>query len=161
MRPGTHQSAPARNSGGLVQASLADLPQPLPPPLHPGTGQPLGPSDLAPIFPMALIEQEMTGERWIEIPAAVRDHYRIWRPTPLVRAVRLERALKTTCRIYFKNESVSPAGSHKLNTALAQAYYNQREGVRRLSTEDPAPANGVRRWLSPPSFSASISRFTW
>src|ERR1035438_9679280 len=104
---------------------LADLPQPLPPPLHPGTGQPLGPADLAPIFPMALIEQEMSGQRWIEIPSAVRELYRIWRPTPLVRAVRLEKALKTTCRIYFKNESVSPAGSHKLNTGLAQAYRSE------------------------------------
>jgi tryptophan synthase beta chain len=112
---------------------LADLPQPLPPPLHPGTGQPLGPADLAPIFPMALIEQEMSPERWIPIPEEVRALYKIWRPTPLIRAVRLEKALKTSCRIYFKNESVSPAGSHKLNTALAQAYYNKKQGVKRLS----------------------------
>ena len=130
---------------------LADLPQPLPPPLHPGTGQPLGPADLAPIFPMALIEQEMSGQRWIEIPSAVRELYRIWRPTPLVRAVRLEKALKTTCRIYFKNESVSPAGSHKLNTALAQAYYNKQEGVRRLSTE-----TGAGQWGSSMAFACQL-----
>ena len=130
---------------------LADLPQPLPPPLHPGTGQPLGPADLAPIFPMALIQQEMSGERWIEIPSAVRELYKIWRPTPLVRAVRLERALKTTCRIYFKNESVSPAGSHKLNTALAQAYYNHQEGVRRLSTE-----TGAGQWGSAMAFACQL-----
>ena len=117
---------------------LADLPKPLPPPLHPGTGQPLGAADLAPIFPMALIEQEMSPERWIPIPAEVRDLYKIWRPTPLVRATRLEKALKTSCRIYFKNESVSPAGSHKLNTALAQAYYSKLAGVRRLCTETGA-----------------------
>ena len=130
---------------------LADLPQPLPPPLHPGTGQPLGPADLAPIFPMALIEQEMSGERWIEIPDPVRELYKIWRPTPLVRAVRLEKALKTTCRIYFKNESVSPAGSHKLNTALAQAYYNKQEGVRRLSTE-----TGAGQWGSSMAFACQV-----
>jgi len=130
---------------------LADLPQPLPPPLHPGTGQPLKPADLAPIFPMALIEQEMSGQRWIEIPSAVRELYRIWRPTPLVRAVRLEKALKTTCRIYFKNESVSPAGSHKLNTALAQAYYNKQEGVRRLSTE-----TGAGQWGSSMAFACQL-----
>jgi tryptophan synthase beta chain len=126
---------------------LADLPKPLPPPLHPGTGQPLTPEDLAPIFPMALIEQEMSPERWIPIPEEVRALYKIWRPTPLIRAVRLEKALKTSCRIYFKNESVSPAGSHKLNTALAQAYYNKREGVRRLSTE-----TGAGQWGSSLAF---------
>ena len=130
---------------------LADLPEPLPPPLHPGTGKPLGPSDLAPIFPMALIEQEMSAERWIEIPSEVRELYKIWRPTPLVRAVRLEKALKTTCRIYFKNESVSPAGSHKLNTALAQAYYNKKEGVRRLSTE-----TGAGQWGSSMAFACQV-----
>jgi tryptophan synthase beta chain len=130
---------------------LADLPQPLPPPLHPGTGQPLRPEDLAPIFPKALIEQEMSSERWIEIPGAVRDLYKIWRPTPLVRAVRLEKALKTTCRIYYKSESVSPAGSHKLNTALAQAYYNKQEGVRRLSTE-----TGAGQWGSSMAFACQL-----
>jgi tryptophan synthase beta chain len=130
---------------------LADLPQPLPPPLHPGTGKPLTPPDLAPIFPMALIEQEMSLERWIPIPKEVRELYKIWRPTPLIRAVRLERALKTSCRIYFKNESVSPPGSHKLNTALAQAYYNKKEGVRRLSTE-----TGAGQWGSSMAFACQL-----
>jgi tryptophan synthase beta chain len=130
---------------------LADLPKPLPPPLHPGTGQPLTPGDLAPIFPMALIEQEMSSERWIPIPKEVRDLYKIWRPTPLIRAVRLEKALKTSCRIYFKNESVSPAGSHKLNTALAQAYYNKKEGVHRLSTE-----TGAGQWGSSLAFACQL-----
>ncbi len=130
---------------------LADLPKPLPPPLHPGTGQPLTPADLAPIFPMGLIEQEMSPERWIPIPEEVRALYKIWRPTPLIRAVRLEKALKTSCRIYFKNESVSPAGSHKLNTALAQAYYNKKEGVRRLSTE-----TGAGQWGSSLAFACQL-----
>jgi tryptophan synthase beta chain len=130
---------------------LADLPKPLPPPLHPGTGQPLKPEDLAPIFPMALIQQEMSPERWIPIPEEVRALYKIWRPTPLIRAVRLEKALKTSCRIYFKNESVSPAGSHKLNTALAQAYYNKMEGVRRLSTE-----TGAGQWGSSMAFACQL-----
>jgi tryptophan synthase beta chain len=130
---------------------LADLPTPLPPPLHPGTGKPLAAEDLAPIFPMALIEQEMSSEKWIEIPAEVREHYKIWRPTPLVRAVRLEKALKTNCRIYFKNESISPAGSHKLNTALAQAYYNKKEGVKRITTE-----TGAGQWGSSMSFACQL-----
>ena len=130
---------------------LADLPKPLPPPLHPGTGQPLTPDVLAPLFPMALIEQEMSPERWIPIPAEVRDLYKIWRPTPLIRAVRLEKALKTSCRIYFKNESVSPAGSHKLNTALAQAYYNKLAGVRRLCTE-----TGAGQWGSALAFATQV-----
>jgi tryptophan synthase beta chain len=126
---------------------LADLPKPLPPPLHPGTGQPLTPGDLAPLFPMTLIEQEMSPERWIPVPAEIRELYKIWRPTPLMRAVRLEKVLKTSCRIYFKNESVSPAGSHKLNTALAQAYYNKLAGVRRLCTE-----TGAGQWGSALAF---------
>lgn len=130
---------------------LADLPKPLPPPLHPGTGQPLVAADLAPIFPMALIEQEMSPERWIPIPEEVRALYKIWRPTPLIRAVRLEKALKTSCRIYFKNESVSPAGSHKLNTALAQAYYNKLAGVRRLCTE-----TGAGQWGSALAFATQV-----
>src|SRR5881296_4083178 len=106
----------------------ADLPSPLPPPLHPGTGQPIGPQDLAPLFPMGLIKQEVSQERWIEIPEEVRDILRLWRPTPLYRAHRLERALDTPARIYYKYEGVSPAGSHKPNTAIAQAYYNKMEG---------------------------------
>jgi len=130
---------------------LADLPQPLPPPLHPGTGKPLGPDDLAPLFPMALIEQEMSGERWIPIPDEVRELYKIWRPTPLVRAVRLEKALKTNCRIYFKNESVSPAGSHKPNTAIPQAYYNKKENMRRIATE-----TGAGQWGSSMAFACQL-----
>ena len=113
----------------------ADMPTPLQPPLNPATGEPLGPEALAPIFPMALIEQEMSRERYIEIPDEVRDVLRLWRPSPLFRARRLERALDTPAHIYYKYEGVSPAGSHKPNTAVAQAYYNKKEGTRRLATE--------------------------
>ncbi len=122
---------------------VADLPFELPPPIHPATGQPLRPEDLAPLFPAALIEQEMTTEREIEIPAEVREVYRLWRPTPLYRAHRLEKALRTPARIYYKYEGASPAGSHKLNTAVAQAFYNKAEGVRRLTTE-----TGAGQWGS-------------
>jgi tryptophan synthase beta chain len=121
----------------------ADLPRPLEPPLHPGTGQPIGPQDLAAIFPMGLIEQEVSQERWVHIPDEVLSAYARWRPTPLVRAWRLEQALGTPARIYYKNESVSPAGSHKPNTAIPQAYYNAREGVKRLCTE-----TGAGQWGS-------------
>lgn len=121
----------------------ADLPQPAPPVLHPGTGQPVGPGDLAPLFPMALILQEVSTERSIEIPEEVRDIYRLWRPTPLFRARRLEQALDTPARIYYKYEGVSPVGSHKPNTAVPQAYYNKVEGVKRLSTE-----TGAGQWGS-------------
>jgi tryptophan synthase beta chain len=100
----------------------ADLPRPLPPVLHPGTKQPIGPADLAPLFPMELIKQEVSRERFIEIPEEVREIYKLWRPTPLLRARRLEKALGTTARIYYKYEGVSPSGSHKLNTAVPQAY---------------------------------------
>jgi tryptophan synthase beta chain len=120
-----------------------DLPNPMPPYLHPATGQPVGPQDLAPIFPMGLIEQEVSQERWIAIPDEVRQIYRLWRPTPLHRARRLEAALKTPARIYYKDESVSPAGSHKPNTAVAQAYYNKVEGIKRLATE-----TGAGQWGS-------------
>ncbi len=130
---------------------LAEFPGELPPPLHPGTGKPLVPSDLAPLFPMSLIEQEMTGDKWVEIPDEVRNIYRIWRPTPLVRAVNLEKALKTRSRIYFKNESVSAAGSHKLNTAIAQVYYNMKEGVRRIATE-----TGAGQWGSSLAFACQL-----
>lgn len=116
----------------------ADLIEPLDPPLHPGTLQPVGPDDLAPIFPMALIEQEMSQERWIEIPDEVREKYTLWRPAPLVRAYELEKALDTPAKIYFKYEGSSPVGSHKLNTALAQAYYNKKAGIKRLATETGA-----------------------
>jgi tryptophan synthase beta chain len=121
----------------------ADLPTPLPPVLHPATGQPIGPQDLAPLFPVELIKQEVSRERWVEIPEEVRDVLRLWRPTPLYRARRLERALDTPARIYYKYEGVSPAGSHKPNTAVAQAYYNKREGVTRIATE-----TGAGQWGS-------------
>ncbi|WP_238011185.1 TrpB-like pyridoxal phosphate-dependent enzyme [Dactylosporangium sp. AC04546] len=117
---------------------LADLPSPPPPVLHPGTLQPVGPDDLAPLFPMALIEQEVTTQRYIPIPEDVLDVYRLWRPSPLYRAHRLERALGTPARIYYKYEGVSPAGSHKPNTAVPQAYYNAAAGIRRLTTETGA-----------------------
>jgi len=116
----------------------ADLPQPVPPPLHPGTKQPLGPADLEPIFARELIAQEVSQEPWIEIPEPVREVYRIWRPSPLVRATNLERALKTPARIYYKDESHSPPGSHKPNTSVPQAYYNKQEGTYRLTTETGA-----------------------
>jgi tryptophan synthase beta chain len=122
---------------------IPDLPSPLPPYLHPATGQPIGPDDLAPIFPRALIEQEVSPERWIPIPDDVRRIYQLWRPSPLHRARNLEAALKTPARIYYKNESVSPAGSHKPNTAVAQAYYNKVAGIKRLSTE-----TGAGQWGS-------------
>jgi len=121
----------------------ADVPVPLPPVLHPGTGQPIGPADLAPLFPMALIGQEVSTERFIEIPGPVREAYKLYRPTPLIRARRLERALDTPAHIYYKHEGVSPAGSHKLNTAIAQAFYNQQEGVQKLVTE-----TGAGQWGS-------------
>ncbi|MBO8127934.1 MAG: TrpB-like pyridoxal phosphate-dependent enzyme [Peptococcaceae bacterium] len=116
----------------------ADMPNPLKPPLHPATKQPLSPEDLQAIFPMDLIKQEASTTRWIDIPDEVREIYRLYRPTPLVRARRLEKALQTPAKIYFKNEGVSPAGSHKLNTAIAQAYYNKKAGVKRLATETGA-----------------------
>src|SRR6059058_4409638 len=119
------------------------LTEPLQPPLHPATKQPIGPDDLAPLFPMALIEQEMTQAPTVDIPGAVLDILRLWRPTPLVRARRLEEALGTPARIYFKDESVSPAGSHKPNTAVPQAFYNKAEGVTRLATE-----TGAGQWGS-------------
>jgi tryptophan synthase beta chain len=118
--------------------ALPRLPEPLQPPLHPATKEPVGPDDLAPLFPMALIAQEMSGDLEIDIPGEVLDVYRLWRPTPLVRAVALERALGTPARIYFKDESVSPAGSHKPNTAVPQAFYNKAEGITRLTTETGA-----------------------
>ncbi len=125
----------------------ADLPTPLSPPLHPGTLKPLGPEDLAPIFPMALIEQEVSTQRWIDIPEEVLEVYSIYRPTPLVRARFLEQYLGTPARLYFKDESHSPPGSHKPNTAIPQAYYNKREGVKRLCTE-----TGAGQWGSALAF---------
>jgi len=128
-----------------------DLPAPLAPPLHPGTGKPIGPADLAPIFPMGLIMQEVSMEPYIEIPDEVQRIYRLWRPSPLYRAHRLEKALKTPARIYYKNESFSPAGSHKPNTAVAQAYYNKQEGVKRLCTE-----TGAGQWGSALAFATCL-----
>ncbi|MDX2108693.1 MAG: TrpB-like pyridoxal phosphate-dependent enzyme [Verrucomicrobiota bacterium] len=121
----------------------ADFPKPLPPVLHPGTGQPVGPAELQPLFADALIEQEVSTERWIAIPDAVRQLYGQWRPTPLFRARRLEKALGTPARIYYKYEGTSPAGSHKPNTAIPQAYYNKKQGVKRIATE-----TGAGQWGS-------------
>src|SRR5438876_1178061 len=127
------------------------LPEPLQPPLHPATKEPVGPDDLAPLFPMALIGQEVSPEPWIDIPGAVLDVLRLWRPTPLVRAHRLEEALGTPARIYFKDESVSPAGSHKPNTAVPQAFYNKQDGTPRLTTE-----TGAGQWGSALAFACSL-----
>jgi len=129
--------------------SLPRLPEPLQPPLHPATREPVSPADLAPLFPEALIAQEMSTEPWIDIPGAVLDAYRLWRPTPLVRALGLEKALDTPARIYYKDESGSPAGSHKPNTAVAQAYYNAAEGTRRVVTE-----TGAGQWGTALAFAA-------
>jgi tryptophan synthase beta chain len=117
---------------------VPDLPSPPPPALHPGTLQPAGPEDFAPLFPMAIIMQEVSQDRYVDIPGAVLDVYRLWRPTPLFRAHRLEKALDTPARIYYKYEGVSPAGSHKTNTAVPQAYYNAMEGITKLTTETGA-----------------------
>ncbi len=122
---------------------VPDMPNPPAPPLNPGTGQPIGPEDLAPIFPMGLIEQEVSQERWIDIPEEVLDIYRLWRPRPLYRAYHLEEVLGTPARIYYKYEGVSPAGSHKPNTSIPQAYYNMKEGVKRHATE-----TGAGQWGS-------------
>lgn len=127
-----------------------DLPEPLPPPLHPGSRQPATALDFAPLFPQALIEQEMSQERYIDIPEAVLDVYRLWRPSPLFRAHRLERLLGTPARIYYKYEGVSPAGSHKPNTAVPQVYYNAQEGIRKLTTE-----TGAGQWGSSLAFACA------
>jgi tryptophan synthase beta chain len=130
---------------------IPDLPSPPPPPLHPGTREPIGPEDLAPLFPMALIAQEVTTERYVDIPGGVLDVYRQWRPSPLFRAHRLEQALDTPARIYYKYEGVSPAGSHKPNTAVPQAYYNAIEGVRKLTTE-----TGAGQWGTALAFACAL-----
>src|ERR1700743_1851683 len=129
---------------------IPDLPSPPPPPLHPGTLQPVGPEDLAPLFPMALIAQEVTADSYVPIPEEVLDVYRLWRPTPLFRAHRLEKGLDTPGRIYYKDERVSPAGSHKTTTAVPQAYYNAAEGTRRLTTE-----TGAGQWGSALAFASA------
>jgi len=130
---------------------VADLPTPPAPVLHPGTGEPIGPADLAPLFPMAIILQEVSGERWIEIPEPVRAIYRTWRPSPLFRARRLEKALDTPAKIFYKYEGVSPSGSHKPNTAVAQAFYNKEAGVKRLTTE-----TGAGQWGSSLAFAGAL-----
>jgi tryptophan synthase beta chain len=130
---------------------IPDLPAPPPPPLHPGTREPVGPEALAPLFPMALIMQEVSGDRHIAIPEPVLDVYRLWRPTPLYRARRLEKDLGTPAKIYYKYEGVSPAGSHKPNTAVPQAYYNAEEGIRKLTTE-----TGAGQWGTALSFACAL-----
>jgi len=130
---------------------VPDLPEPPPPPLHPGTKQPVGPDDLAPLFPMALIMQEVSADPYIDIPGEVLDVYRLWRPTPLYRARRLEKALDTPARIYYKYEGVSPAGSHKPNTAVPQAFYNAQEGIKKLTTE-----TGAGQWGSALAFASAL-----
>src|SRR5678815_3738036 len=122
---------------------LHDLPTPPPPVLHPGTGRPVGPEDLAPLFPMDLILQEAATDQYLDIPDEVLDVYRLWRPSPLYRAHRLEKALGTPARIYYKYEGVSPAGSHKPNTSVPQAFYNAKAGIRKLTTE-----TGAGQWGS-------------
>lgn len=129
---------------------VADMPNKPLPPLHPATKQPVGPDDLAPLFPMALIQQEVSVDRYIDIPEEVQQAYRIWRPTPLIRATNLEKALDTDCKIYYKYEGTSPSGSHKPNTAIPQAYYNKQEGVRRIITE-----TGAGQWGTALSFACS------
>jgi tryptophan synthase beta chain len=130
---------------------VPDLPEPPPPPLHPGTLQPVGPADLAPLFPEALILQEVTAERYVDIPGEVLDVYRLWRPSPLHRAYRLEKALGTPARIYYKYEGASPAGSHKPNTAVPQAFYNARAGVSKLTTE-----TGAGQWGTALAFACAL-----
>ena len=130
---------------------IADLPEPPAPVMHPGTGQPVGPDDLAPLFPMASIMQEVSGERTIDIPEPVREIYRQWRPSPLFRARRLEEALDTPARIYYKYEGVSPTGSHKPNTAIAQAFFCKEEGVKRIATE-----TGAGQWGSSLALAGSL-----
>ena len=134
-----------------IAADMPALGIEMPPVLHPGTHQPIGPDDLAPLFPMALIQQEVSTERYIEIPDEVREVYRLWRPTPLIRARHWEKALDTPAEIYYKYEGVSPSGSHKTNTALAQAYYNAREGTKRITTE-----TGAGQWGSALSYACQI-----
>lgn len=130
---------------------MADMPNKPLPPLHPGTGEPIGPDALAPLFPMSLIEQEVSMERFIEIPREVRDKYLLFRPSPLIRATELEKALKTPAKLYYKYEGVSPSGSHKTNTAIAQAYYNAQAGTKKITTE-----TGAGQWGSALSFACKL-----
>jgi len=126
---------------------IPDLPSPPPPPLHPGTHQPVGPADLAPLFPMDLILQEVSTDSYIDIPGEVLDVYRTWRPSPLFRARRLEKLLDTPARIYYKYEGVSPAGSHKTNTSVPQAYYNKKAGIKKITTETGAGQSCTKQLL--------------
>ena len=130
---------------------IPDLPSPPPPPLHPGTHQPVGPADLAPLFPMDLILQEVSTESYIDIPGEVLDVYRTWRPSPLFRARRLEQLLDTPARIYYKYEGVSPAGSHKTNTSVPQAYYNKKAGIKKITTE-----TGAGQWGTALAFACAL-----
>ena len=130
---------------------MADMPNKPLPPLHPGTKEPIGPEALAPLFPMELIKQEVSPEKWIAIPEEIREVYRMWRPTPLYRAFNLEKILDTPAKIYYKYEGVSPSGSHKPNTAVPQAYYNMKEGVKRIATE-----TGAGQWGSALSFACQM-----
>src|SRR3954451_4343343 len=130
---------------------LHDLPTRPPPVLHPGTGQPVGPDDLAPLFPLALILQEVSQDRYVDIPGEVLEVYRLWRPSPLYRAHRLEKALGTPAKIYYKYEGVSPAGSHKPNTAVPQAFYNAKDGIRKLTTE-----TGAGQWGTALAFAGAL-----
>jgi tryptophan synthase beta chain len=138
---------------------MADLPTPPAPPLHPGTLQPVGPDDLAPLFPMELILQEVSTEREIEIPEPVREVFRLWRPSPLIRAHRLEKALGTPAKIYYKYEGVSPAGSHKPNTAVPQAWYNAQAGIKKLTTETGAGQWGTSLALPAALFGIEVKVF--
>ncbi|VAX34750.1 Tryptophan synthase (indole-salvaging), partial [hydrothermal vent metagenome] len=130
---------------------MADMPNLPGPPLHPATKEPIGPDDLAAIFPMSLIEQEVSTERWIDIPEEVMNAYALWRPSPLYRARRLEEALGTPAKIYYKYEGVSPAGSHKPNTSIPQAYYNKEAGIKRIATE-----TGAGQWGSAMALAGSL-----
>ncbi|MGA9777468.1 MAG: TrpB-like pyridoxal phosphate-dependent enzyme [Verrucomicrobiia bacterium] len=150
MKSQLHFSLPEKEIPTHWYNLLADFPEPLPPPLHPGTKQPIPPEALLAIFPENLVKQEMSPERWVEIPEPVREIYALWRPSPLIRAVRLERALQTPAHIYYKYEGVSPAGSHKPNTAVAQAYYNKVAGTKRLATE-----TGAGQWGASLAFACS------
>ena len=150
MKSQLHFSLPEKDIPTHWYNLLADFPEPLPPPLHPGTRQPVPPEALQAIFPENLVQQEMSPERWVEIPEPVREIYTLWRPSPLIRAARLEKALQTPAHIYYKYEGVSPAGSHKPNTAVAQAYYNKVAGTKRLATE-----TGAGQWGASLAFACS------
>ncbi len=143
MSTQTHFALPQADIPKQWYNLLADFPEPLPPPLHPGTKQPVPPEALLAIFPESLVKQEMCPDRWVPIPEEIRDIYALWRPTPLLRAVRFEKALQTPAHIYYKYEGASPAGSHKPNTAVPQAYYNKVAGTKRLATE-----TGAGQWGS-------------